>query len=289
MRSACIVARQHQLRWGPGRDGVEVSDVAVARGSRNDGGGPPAGELHHASTRRALRILDEVGRAGERITAKRLARDVGTSLSTCYQLLNILLEEGYLEKGSRRGGYRLGPAVALLKEGESGTAASIAEPVIRELCRRAGRTACFAVISDGDVTVTHVENPVKRPPVGVARGLRGAGHALAVGKVLVAGTGIRGISDYLRTHELEAFTRQTITDAAHLHAHLKDVRRTKLATDLEEFAENLFDVAVPVEAPAGTVRGAIGLFTTARRSSSEVGMLVELARSAAREMAAQLD
>lgn len=246
-------------------------------------------EEHHQSTRRALRILDAVSRAGERLTAKRLARDLGISLSTCYQLLNILLEEGYIERFHGHRGYRLGPAVSLLhhRDQESEVAA-VAEPVVRELCRRADRTACFAVLSAGEVTLAQVENPVRSPPVGVAAGLRGAGHALAVGKVLIAGTGIRGINDYMETHQLEAFTRQTITDTAQLEAHLKDVRRTKLATDLEEFAENLFDVAVPVEGEQGAVRGAIGLFTTARRSSSEVGALVELGRRAARETSALL-
>ena len=246
-------------------------------------------EAHHASTRRALRILDTVGRGGAGLSAKRLACDLGVSLSTCYQLLNILLDEGYIEKIDGHRGYRLGPAVALLAQDRgSDEAAVAAEPVVRELCRRASRSACFAVLADGEVTLTQVESPADVPPVGVARGLRGAGHALAVGKVLIAGTGIRGISRYTRTHRLEPFTRQTITDPTHLEAHLKDVRRTKLATDLEEFATNLFDVAVPVEPRRGVVAGAIGVFTTARRSSSEVGALVELARRAARDVSSRL-
>lgn len=246
-------------------------------------------EAHHASTRRALRILDAVGRAGSGLSAKRLAGDLGVSLSTCYQLLNILLEEGYIEKIEGHGGYRLGPAVALLTHEDGANEAAVAaEPVVRDLCRRSSRSACFAVLADGEVTITQVESPSDAPPVGVARGLCGAGHALAVGKVLIAASGIRGVSSYGRTHRLEPFTRQTITDLAHLEAHLKDVRRTKLATDFEEFATNLFDVAVPVEPRRGVVAGAIGLFTTARRSSSEVGVLVELARRAARDVVVRL-
>ena len=247
------------------------------------------GEAHHASTRRALRIVDAVGRAGAGLSAKRLAADLGVSLSTCYQLLNILLEEGYIEKIDGHRGYRLGPAVALLHGNGVDEAALAAEPIVRELSRRSSRTACFAVLADGEVTITQVESPPDAPPVGIARGLRGAGHALGVGTVLIAGTGIRGISRYTRTHRLEPFTRQTITDPAQLEAHLKDVRRTKLATDLEEFATNLFDIAVPVEPRRGTVAGAIGLFTTARRSSSEVGALVELARRGARDVALRLN
>ncbi len=48
------------------------------------------------------------------ITAKALAKELGVSLSTCYCLINILLEEGYVEKIALRKGYRLGPTVPLL-------------------------------------------------------------------------------------------------------------------------------------------------------------------------------
>ena len=255
-----------------------------------NGSDPDRGSGGYASTRRVFRIIDTISRDGELLTAKKLAHDLGTSLSTCYQLLNILLEEGYVEKIPHQRGYRLGPAISLLHKRErvSDVAATV-EPVINELGRRSTRQACFAVLSEGEVTVAQVTAPVRRPPVGVAQGLRGAGHALAVGKVLIAGTGLDGISEYLDTHDLEPFTSRTITDATQLEAHLKRVRLTRLATDFEEFADNLFDVAVPVITQDGAVRGAIGLFTTARRANSEVGPLSRIAQEAAEQASALLD
>jgi IclR family transcriptional regulator, acetate operon repressor len=261
-----------------------MSDVETSPSDGPPGEESPGWGTAYASTRRVFRIIDTVSRSGARLTAKKLAHDLGTSLSTCYHLLGILLQEGYIEKIPHQGGYRLGPAISLLNERNSRSdVASVVEPVIRELSRQSARQACLAVLSDGEVELALVETPPESPPVGVARGLRGAGHALAVGKVLVASTGIQGISAYLQHHRLEAFTARTITDPAQLEAHLKRVRFLKLATDLEEFAENLFDVAVPLETQDGVVRGAIGVFTTARRSSSEVGRLVQLAQRAAQQ------
>ena len=264
-----------------GDPGPRGLGTIVAPDSVEPGGG-------YASVRRVFRIVDTVSRDGSTLTAKHLAHELGTSLSTCYQLINILREEGYIERVPHNGGYRLGPAIEVLHDRERlhGVPGLVA-PAIRDLARRSGRQACLAVLSAGEVCVVQVENPSPSPPVGIAPGLRGAAHALAVGKVLIAFTGLKGISDYIASHRLDAFTVNTITEPVALEAHLKRIRATKVATSLEEFADNLFDVAVPLETDDGWVQGAIGVFTTARRSSSEAGPMIELARRAA-ERAAQL-
>ena len=83
-----------------------------------------------------------MGRRGV-LTVKTLARGLGVSLPTCYRLVNILVEEGYLQRASTRGGYGLGPAVAALRAGELGGDLLEAklEPVIGELAQRSGRHA----------------------------------------------------------------------------------------------------------------------------------------------------
>ena len=253
------------------------------RGSDNSPVSKAQGDSKFKSVRRVFRIMDLVSRQGEELTAREIAREIGTNLSSCYYLLNILTEEGYIEKVPCRGGYRIGPAISVLNESSRSNFDSRIEPVIEELALRTQRHAYAAVLSDGQVTVTQVKAPPKSPPVGVTAGFHGASHALALGKVLLAGMGSEYVGSYIDNQGLEAFTPRTIVQPAHLHAHLNKVRMVGVATDFEEFAQNLCCVAAPVRSKNGKVEGAIGLSTTARLIRSDEQQLVEMVQWAAEE------
>jgi DNA-binding IclR family transcriptional regulator len=241
------------------------------------------------SVRRVFRIMELVSRQGEDLTAKQIAHEIGTNLSSCYYLLGILTDEGYIEKLPHRGGYKLGPTISLLSEGSRSGFDSKIEPVVEELARRTQRRAYSAVLSAGEMEVTQVKAPPNSPPVGVAEGFRGASHALALGKVLLAGMGAKYVEGYIEDHGgLEAFTPRTIVQPALLHAQLNKVRMVGLATDFEEFAQNLCCMAAPVWSRRPKVEGAIGLSTTSRRIHDEGRRLTEMVQWAAEEASAML-
>ena len=244
--------------------------------------------LKFKSVRRVFRIMDLISQRGERLTAKELAREVGTNLSSCYYLLNILIEEGYIERIPRCGGYKVGPTISVLGEASKSNFDSRIEPILEDLAQRAQRYANAAVLSGGEAEVTQVKSPPKVPTVGVAKGFHGASHALALGKVLLAGMGAEYVEGYIADNGLEAFTPRTIVRPAQLHAHLNKVRMVGVATDFEEFAQNLCSVAAPVKSQGGTVEGAVGLSTTARRIRSEGQQLIEMVQQAAGEASARL-
>jgi DNA-binding IclR family transcriptional regulator len=264
-------------------------------GSTGDGDalrGELAGSVQptYTSTRRVFRIIDRVSTEGERLTVKALAHDLGISVSTCYHLVGMLVEEGYIEKLPHHAGYRLGATVGVLFERSrrSGSAA-VVEPILHDLARISDRTAYFAVLSGtDDVVVTRVHSPPDSAPVGVPQGFRGPSHALALGKVLIAAGGSEAINRYIEQHELRAFTRRTITDPTKLEAHLKEVRTRGYAMDFEEFAMNLYCVAVPVSYEGNAVAGAVGLATTATSPADELKRLIRLTRRAAAQISTAL-
>ena len=247
-----------------------------------------AGGPKFKSVRRVLRIMELVSRRGETLTAKELAREVGTNLSSCYYLLKVLTEEGYIEKIPHNGGYRIGPVVTMLGEGARSNFDLKVEPVLEDLSRRTQRQAYVAVLSGGEMEVAQVKVPPRSPPVGVVAGFHGASHALALGKVLLAGMGSEYVEGFIDDHGLEVFTPRTIIQPAQLHAHLNKVRMVGVALDFEEFAQNLCCVAAPVHNERGNVEGAIGLSTTTSRIRGESQQLVEMVRWAAEEASALL-
>ena len=241
------------------------------------------GGAKFGSARRVLKILELVSRR-EGLTAKSLARELGVSLSTCYCLINILIEEGYIERVSSREGYRLGPAISTLHERRSGKdLGSALEPLVEELAQRSGRHAYLGVLSNGTVTVTIVKSPFKSPPERIVEGFHGASHALALGKVLIAGSGVEGVEDYVENFGLEPFTSRTIVRPERFRGHLSRVQAQGIATDVEEFEENLCCVAAPMQGKSGSVVGAIGVSTTGQRFGEEAESLIGMVRSTAAE------
>jgi DNA-binding IclR family transcriptional regulator len=278
--------RSDAMNGYPRRSASDLPPSVPAAGT-----GAARGEIaapSYGSARRAFRIIDRVSRGGEGLEAKGLARAMGISTSTCYQMLNILIEEGYVSRLPHSAGYRLGPTVSLLYRRSRRTSVeTVVGPVLDELARRSRRAAFFGLLNENDdVVVAHASVPRGSPPVGIPPGLRAPSHALALGKIQIAAGGVWAIDRYLERHSLDSMTPRTITDPVALEAHLKEAHARGFATESEEFAKNLYGVAVPLLGQGGEVEGAIGLAAVAD-PSADTPRLVELARQATATLSAE--
>jgi len=244
----------------------------------------------HPSARRAFRIIDRVSHGGEGLEAKALARALGISRSTCYEVLGILIDEGYLRRLFEHAGYELGPQLERLYDCSRTTSVeAVVGPLLGDLAQRMGCSAYFGLLTeDDDVVVAGVQSPPGGAPMGLPVGLRAPAHALAVGKAQIAAGGVTSIDHYIEQHPLDGLTRRTITDPVALEANLKRALARGYATDMEEFAKALFCVAVPVRSGGGALAGAIGLATVGWSGRAEEARLVDAVYQAARRATALL-
>jgi IclR family acetate operon transcriptional repressor len=248
----------------------------------------PGVDPAYASARRAFRIIDRVSRGGGGLDARDLARSLEISPSTCYQLLGVLIEGGYLDRLPNGGGYALGPTLErLYQRARSTSIETVVHPILDGLQRRSGCPAFFAVLTEqDDVVVTEASPSATGAPVGLPPGLRAPAHALALGKAQIAAGGVRAIDRYLDTHPLDSLTPRTITDPVVLEAHFKLTHARGYATESEEFAKHLWGLAVPVLTEDGQIAGAVGLATPGGAGSDGHERLLELTRDAARQVSA---
>ena len=238
----------------------------------------------YPSARRAFRIIDRVSHGGEGLEAKALADALGISPSTCYQVLGILIDEGYLRRLPEQAGYGLGPHLERLYERSrtTGIGAAIG-PVLVDLAQSSGCSAYFGLLTeDDDVVIAGVHAPPGDAPRGIPTGLCAPAHALALGKVQIAAGGVTSIDHFIEHHPLVRLTRRTLTDPVVLEADLKRAHARGYATDMEEFAKGLCCVAVPVRSSGGGLAGAIGLASSGWSSRAEEAQLVGAVRHAAR-------
>lgn len=250
-----------------------------------------------AATRRTLstavhvtETLTVIAEDPRGVPAKVLARRLGQSLSTTYYALQTLTSVGLVEPSpSTPGLYTLGPRIAELYRGyvANRTLPERLAPILADLRETTKARSYLASWNRGDLEVTHALGRRGATELqDVSSGFRGAAHALAPGKVLLAATRHDQWPSYLRTARFEQFTGSTITTQGKLLAELQHVRDAGIALDLEEFRENVSCVAAPVLDSAGRVVASVAISLPARRLGPEEETLIRAVRHAARAASA---
>jgi DNA-binding IclR family transcriptional regulator len=248
---------------------------------------PPAG----SSIVRALRVVETVAAAGDGVTAKAIARRLGSPLPTVYRALGILVSEGYLVRLDDMRGYGLGYRVAELHRGlvEQLQPAAGLKLILHEV-HTAGRAAAYLVVPrDVQIVVAHVDDCLDHPrPEGMQVGEPTAAHAIAGGKVLLAGLRPGRLSELLSRTGLTRLAPQTVADRRALDRELMRVRSDGAAVEVEEYQSKIAGVAAPVAGADGEVAGAIGVSVSRSEFAARRWELERLVRQAAAR-AATLD
>jgi len=232
---------------------------------------------------RAVRIL-MVLQGARRMSLGEVAAELELAPSTVHGIIRTLLGHGMVAQERDSGRYRLGPATLRLGNVYLHTLELRSRVVgwAEDLAKRTGCAVRAGVLLQGDVVVVHHEprpdGGRQMPEVGIVI----PAHACALGKVLLAGG-----SDELGTRPLRSMTGDTVTDPAKLRAELEVIRRTGIATEVEEAVIGECGIAAPLVDASGEVPGALGLVVPASRWPLDAAA-TEAVRTAARSISQEL-
>jgi DNA-binding IclR family transcriptional regulator len=200
------------------------------------------------SAERTVKILETLAASPTRLTLTELQERMGYPRSSLHALVRTLRALKWVEADETGSAFSVGPHALL-----SGTAyldrdlaLQAAYGTLEDLRAEIGYTIHYARRDDGHIiylasresrdSVRTVSRVGRRLPV----------HLTALGQALLAGLTDDEV-DQLLPAELEAFTPNTITDRAALHAELEAVRGRGWAFEREQGTEEIACVAAAVD------------------------------------------
>lgn len=239
-------------------------------------------ESHHrglSTARAVLQVEWLLANEPDGVRADHVAQALGKSVSTAYNLLASLCDEGVAvhRPGSV---YALAPAFRSVVS--SAPELHDLSALVDDLLARTHKRAYLAVPEPGHlrvVTERGVQGMPKLP--GLKPEIADNAHAVALGKIVLALASEEAVERYVQAG-LRRFTPQTITSPARLRAELRDIRRTGLASECEEFGEDFCCLAAPILDDRHRFLGAVGISMTRRAFDDERPALEETLRDVAR-------
>lgn len=199
------------------------------------------------SVDRAIAILEQMASRGGSASLSDLASALGLCRSTVHGLLATMKQRGLVAQETN-GVYVLG-----IKLFELGTVAvsrldlrTIAGPVLQQLVDKFQETAHLVVADGLDVIYIDKRECARSMRIVSQVGYRLPAYCTAVGKAILAFMPTEELDRLLADVELQAWTRNTITDKQLLKADLQEVRRRGYALDREEIFEGLCCVGAPI-------------------------------------------
>jgi len=228
-----------------------------------------------STARAALRVTWLLARAPEGTRADQVAETLGKSVSTAYNLLASLCDEGVAER--HPGGlYRLSPEFRETVAEESDR--HDLSGVVDDLLARTHKRSYLAVLRNNQLRVVLERGLQGMPKLpGMSPEIAENAHALALGKVVLA-LGPREAVEQYASGGLKRFTEATITDPRALLDELRDVRLRGVAAEREEYERDFCCLAAPVLDHQRRFLGAVGISMSRKAFDHERPQLEETLR-----------
>ena len=241
---------------------------------------------HHrglSTARSALQTTWLLARAPDGVRADEVARLLGKSSSTAYNVLASLCEE-HVAVHRQAGVYQLAPEFRDAVAGSTGDDAAPTDlsGVVEDLLARTHKRAYAAVVRGGVLRIV-VERGLQGMPKlpGMSPEITDNAHALALGKVVLALSPAEAVDRYIALG-LRYFTPNTITSPDELRHELRRILHTGVAVEREEFDGDFCCLAAPILDERRRFIGAVGISMSRRAFDEEHAALEETLRDVVR-------
>ena len=222
---------------------------------------------------RAISILRALRNHPEGLSLAQIAQEVNLARSTVHRIVSTLEDDQFVTAASASGGYRLGPALAVLGAAVNHNLRDQLRPFLEQLFLEINETIDLAVL-DGDqlVFVDQIATPHRlRAVSGV--GLSFPLHCTANGKAMLAKLDQEQM-ERLLPDVLPSFTPNTETSRLKLEQELAQIREAGIAFDREEHTLGICAIGAAFWDPLGTL-AAISIPVPSIRFYGNEQLLVE--------------
>lgn len=252
--------------------------------------------LQHNGPIRALLIVETLANASEPLSVNELIHNTGIPKSSLIRHLRSLSEAGFIIRLPDQLGYTIGARSLRLSANalHSTHFARAARATLKKLVAKINESCNLTILAEDSVRyLVRVESDAPwslqlyvQPNTPVPL------HCTASGKLFLAHLALIEQKSYLQRLELNAFTKNTITEVSALKAELELSKRQGFGIDNEEFVTGMAAIAVPIYDPIDSSRVLATVAchaVTARTSLSKLLSYRPVMAQAATEIATLLE
>ena len=240
----------------------------------------------------ALRMLAHLAAQRGPTPAAAVASALGLPRSTVYQLLDVLVEQGFVVHLPEEHRYGLGIAAFELSSGFSRQEplSRLGRPLIAQLVDRLGESAHLVVLHGRDVIYLVEERAAHRPSLVSEVGVRLPAHLTASGRALLAAVPAAQVRAlYPNQASLELRDGRGPGSRLELRAILDRVRTDGYATEDGEITPGIASVALAVRDHAGWPAAAIAVtFARDRFAAAQWPQIAQAVMATAAELSRRI-
>ena len=223
---------------------------------------------------RAMSIIEAISSAERPLSPADLSDQLSIPKPSIHRLLNQLESDGYIQT-SLRGlivpGARLqGVALGILY---SSRFKALGQAILEKLTEEIGET-CGIAVPNGTEMIYYDRVQTDWPlQMHLKVGSHTPSWCTASGKLYLSSMGKDRRLKLINNLPLKQYTRNTITDLDSLNIELKEIRKTGVGRDQEEFVDGMVACAVPIKSNQGKLLAC--LFTHAPVIRKDLTQLLE--------------